>query len=201
MFIQRSLEQPQNSMADVNRALQGAPPTAAQEQHLDVPRTHVHASEGIPFPKLEEVVLPPPPPIPPFPTSVMIENPPQPEYKKPPRCDNAQTIREALPQEYGSSEEVVISDILYLPEDLMPVDPMDVFGSQVVTYTYGPKSGDGVFVRMFYDAVPCLPYRIRYTNKARYYDRGNVALKNYDKQPSGRGQYHSVMQQKLFLQK
>ena len=83
----------------------------------------------------------------------------------------------------------------------MPVDPMEVFGSKVEVYTYGPKSGDGVNIRMTVDAVPCVPYRIRVTNHARYYHKGNLALKNYDKQPGGGGQYHPWVQQKVFFGK
>lgn len=192
---------PQDSMTSVERALQQAAATPSEERQVEVARTHVRASEGVPFPKPEEVVVPPPPPLPPLPTSVVMENPPSPEYKRPPRCEDDQNIREALSFEYGPSEEIVVSDVIYLPEDLMPVDPMEVFGSKANTFTYGPKSGDGVNIRMYYDAVPCVPYRIRFTNKAKYVDRGNFALKNYDKQPSGRGQYHTWMQQKLFLGK
>ena len=51
------------------------------------------------------------------------------------------------------------------------------------------------------DAVPCVPYRIRITNRAWYYDRGDKAFKNYDKKPSGLGEYSKWIQQKLFLGK
>jgi hypothetical protein len=54
---------------------------------------------------------------------------------------------------------------------------------------------------MTLDAAPCVPYRIRVTNRARYYHKGNLALKNYDKQLGGGGQYHSWIQQKLFFGK
>jgi hypothetical protein len=198
---QGTVQRPQGGIAAVERALQQAPATPSQDQNIEIARTHVRSSEGVPFPNPEEVVLPPPPPLPPLPTSIMVAEPAQPEYKRPPRCEGDQNICEALSFEYGPSEEVVVSDVIYLPEDLMPVDPMEVFGSKANTFTYGPKSGDGVNIRMYYDAVPCVPYRIRFTNKAKYVDRGNFALKNYDKQPSGRGQYHTWMQQKLFLGK
>jgi len=198
---QGAVQPPQAGMVEVQRALQQAPATPSQERKIEVTRTHVRASDGVPFPEPEEVILPPPPPLPPLPTSEMVAYPPQPEYKRPPRCEGDQNIREALGFEYGPSEEVLVSDVIYLPEDLMPVDTIEVLGSKASTHTYGPNSGDGVNIRMYYDAVPCVPYRIRYTNKAKYVDRGNFALKNYDKQPSGRGQYHTWMQQKLFLGK
>lgn len=165
---------------------------------LELKRTHVRSNEGIPFPRTEEVVLAPPPPFPPLPTSVMIENPPQPEYHKPPKCERSETTREALLDPDGSKDELVLSDVLYIPEHLVPLDPQEVLGSKVVVYPYGPNSGQGINIRMYYDNVPCVPYRIRSTNKARYFDRGDVALNNFDQQPSGRGRRHAWMQKQLF---
>ena len=191
----------QGGMESVEQALQQAPEKPGQDQQFEVPRTHVRSSDGVAFPKPEEVVLPPPPPLPPLPTSIMVENPPQPTYRRPPRCEGDQNIRESFPFDAGVSEEIVVSDVVYLPEDLMPVDSIEVLGSKANPFPYGPNSGEGVYTRMYYDVVPCVPYRIRVTNKAKYVDRGNFALKNYDKQPSGRGQYHAWMQQKLFLGK
>lgn len=172
-------------------------PIASQSE---IQRTHVRSTDGVPFPKPEEVVLEPRPTIAIPPSAGMAENVPEREYKKPPRCDAAETKRDEWPLD-DINEERIIGEVLYLPEDLMPVDPMEVFGTKVEVYTYGPKSGNGVNMRMTVDAVPCVPYRIRVTNRARYYSRGNVALKNYDKQPGGQGQYHAWIQQKVFLGK
>ena len=173
-------------------------PTISTES--DVKRTHVRSTGGIPFPKPENVVLEPQPTIA-IPVSAgMTENIPERGYKKPTRCESPETKRDELPLD-DNKDEHTIGEVLYLPEDLMPVDPMEVFGSKVEVYIYGPKSGDGVNIRMTVDAVPCVPYRIRVTNRARYYHKGNLALKNYDKQPGGGGQYHSWIQQKIFFGK
>lgn len=167
-----------------------------------IPRTHVRAKDGVPFPKREEVVFPTPIPLPTFAmTNTMVEDIPPPVYKKPPRCDRPETRRVESIFDDGNEEETIIGEVLYLPEDLMPLDPGEVFGAKVQTYPYGPNSGDGVNIRMTLDRAPCVPYRLRVTNRARYYDTGDFALKNYDKQPGGRGQYHPWMQERLFLKK
>ena len=167
-----------------------------------LPRTHVRAKDGVPFPKPEEVILPPQPTMPPIVmTNDMAENFIVPVYKKPPRCDRPEARREESIFDDGNRDETTIGEILYLPEDLMPVDSMEVFGSKVQTFTYGPQSGDGVNIRMTLDKVPCVPYRIRLTNRARYYESGDFALKNYERDPSWRGNYHAWIQKKHFFGK
>jgi hypothetical protein len=167
----------------------------------NIPQTHVRGGEGIPFPKPEEVYFDPHPPIS-YPTeNKMVENIPPPQYTKPPRCDSNETKRIERPIGDGDKEEKVFFETLYIPEDFVPVDVAEVYGSKAQLYPYGATSGKGVYIRMSTDAVPCVPYRIRITNRAWYYDRGNNALKNYDKQPGGRGEYSKWIQQKLFLGK
>jgi hypothetical protein len=91
-----------------------------------------------------------------------------------------------------------VYDVLYLPEDLLPSDPTEVFGTQTMVRTYGPNSGEGVHVRMEVDEVPCLPYRTRITETTEYVDLGRNALKNYDKKQSEEGEFHPWIAQKLF---
>ena len=184
----------------VEAQFQQAQPKVTIPAEAKINRTHVRASGGVPFPKPEEVVLEPRPTIAIPPSTGMAENVPEREYKRPPRCEVSETKRDEWLLD-DNKEERTIGEVLYVSEDLMPVDPMEVFGSKVEVYPYGPKSGDGVNIRMTLDAVPCVPYRIRVTNRARYYSKGNAALKNYDKQPAGQGQYHSWIQQKVFLGK
>lgn len=166
-----------------------------------VPRTHVRSDEGVPFPKYEEVVFEPRPLKTPRPSEGMKQNVEPLPYKRPVKCDGQATKRIAMTTGVDASEEKILVDTLYLREDLVPVDAGEVFGLKTKVFGYGPKSGEGVYLRMKTDAVTCLPYRIRLTNAALYYDTGNNALKNYDKQPSGRGVYHSWIQQKVFLGK
>jgi hypothetical protein len=47
-------------------------------------------------------------------------------------------------------------------------------------------------------AVPCVPYRVRMSNVAYYYDQGHNALKNYDGDPKGKGKLSDIIQRKLF---
>jgi len=186
-MIRRSLDQPLPEQAP---------------QATSIPRTHVRGKDGVPFPKPEEVIVPTPPPQPAIVmTNTMAENISSVGYTKPPRCDRPDSRREDAFLDDGSKDETTIGEILYLPEDLMPVDPMEVFGSKVQTFPYGLKSGEAVNIRMTLDKVPCVPYRIRVTNRARYYDSGDYALKNFERQPAGRGHYHAWIQQKLFLGK
>ena len=163
-----------------------------------IPRTHLRGRDGIPFPPPEEVYIDPHPPIS-FPTeNKMVENIPPPQYTKPPRCDSNEMKREEHPLDDGNKEETILFETLYLPEDLVPVDVSEVYGTKVKLYPYGPTSGDGAYVRMRIDAIPCVPYRLRVTNRAWYYEQGNNALKNYDRLPSGRGEFSKWIQQKLF---
>ncbi|MEY4669815.1 MAG: hypothetical protein RL518_2514 [Pseudomonadota bacterium] len=165
------------------------------------PRTHVRGGDGIPFPKPEQVYLDPHPPISFRTENKMVDTIPTPTYSKPPRCESSETKREERLIDDGAKGETTLFETLYLPEEFVPVDVSEVYGTKVRLYPYGAASGTGVYIRMRTDAVPCVPYRIRITTRAWYYDRGNNALKNYDKQPGGRGEYSKWIQQKLFLGK
>jgi hypothetical protein len=184
----------------VGAQLERAKPETPAPSSSEIARTHVRGSDGVPFPKPEEVVFEPSPPPVIKPSTGMSPKVEDREFRKPPRCESPQTIRDVWPLD-EEKEERIIGDVLYLPEHLMPVDPMEVFGSKVRVFTYGPTSGNGVDIRMTIDAVPCVPYRIRVTNHARYYHKGDRALRNYDKRLNGEGNYHSWIQQKVFLGK
>jgi hypothetical protein len=92
----------------------------------------------------------------------------------------------------------MLMDILYLSEDLVPIDPEEVFGAGITLYPYGEKSGDAVYTRMQVHDVPCVPYRIRITRAAQYEDYGLNALRNYSKDPAGKGTLDIRIQRKLF---
>lgn len=162
-----------------------------------VPQTHVKVAGGIPFPKPEEVVLEPLPTDTPEPPS---KTPPYegPKYERPRRCEKPKTDRIQFKEKQRGEIETILADTLYLPESYVPVDSSEVFGITTRLNPYGPESGDGVYVSMEIDNVPCVPYRIRITKYAMYIDQGNFALKNYDQKPDGEGKYHTWMQSKLF---
>ncbi len=181
---------------DAKRPTPTRPPTTDE-----VVRTHVRGGDGIPFLKPEEIYREPLPISTPGPESRMVEDLPAPQYTKPPRCERGETKREEQPLKTNDEEERVLFDKLYLPEEFVPVDVAEVYGVKVQLHPYGPKSGSGVYIRMSTDAVPCVPYRIRVTTQRTYYDRGDNAFKNYDKRPSGRGEFSKWIQQKLFFGK
>ena len=167
----------------------------------ETPRTHVRGPEGVPFPQPEEVYVDPRPTISIGAENKMAENLALPQYTKPPRCDSNEPKREDLPVDDGHKEETILFENLYLPEELVPVDFAEVYGAKVRLFPYGPTAGNGAYVRMRVDAVPCVPYRLRVTNRAWYYEQGNNALRNYDKLPSGRGEFSKWIQQKIMLGK
>jgi hypothetical protein len=78
------------------------------------------------------------------------------------------------------------------------MDPDEVFGRDVTLHPYGPKTGAVGEINQQVFGVPCVPYRIRYTPRGHFYDRGRNALKNYYPNQAGRGKFHPWIAQKLF---
>lgn len=161
------------------------------------PRTHVRSKSGVGFPKYEELVLAPVP-TPAAVAHVERKRWTPPEYKRPGRCQDDATRRIESRVGDVSKEEVVLYDVLYLPEDYVPMDPIEVFGERTRLVPYAPIIEDGTLMMMKMDNVPCLPFRTRITTSAIYYDTGKNAYKNYSKKASSRGEYHPFMRKKLF---
>jgi hypothetical protein len=88
--------------------------------------------------------------------------------------------------------------MLFLSEDLVPLDPDEVFGADVMLRAYGEKTGRGGEVWQEVHEVPCVPYRVRRTETAARYDFGRNALKNYSANQSGKGTFHPWIEEKLF---
>ena len=161
------------------------------------PRTHVRSKSGVGFPTYEEVVLEPLPS--PTPTPKTARKPwTPPEYKRPSRCQDDATRRIESRVVDQDKPEKVLYDVLYLPEDFVPMDPIEVFGERARLMPYSPSIDEGTLMMMKMDSVPCLPYRLRITTAGIYSDTGKNALKNYSKNQSGRGEYHPFMREKLF---
>ena len=182
--------------AEAERIMNQVPPTQAPVAS-PLPVTHIRAEGGVPFPKQEEVVFEPfefktPTPDPHY---VPWEGP---RYRRPGRCDRSNTEKLDFPNGASDTPEEILLDQLYLPEDYVPVDSSDVFGSRTALFPYGSNSGEGVYTHMETDNVPCVPFRIRITTTTMYRQSGNDALRNYDKKLSGKGEFHPWIQQKLF---
>jgi hypothetical protein len=158
--------------------------------------SHIRGKEGVPFPGGDEMVWDPAidalysaTPAPDAPT-------PKP-YERPRRCEKNETTR-TIDYPSETEEPKALYDIIYLSEELVPLDPGEAFGEKARLYTYGPQSDESVYTRMEIHDVPCVPYRQRITNKATYRDYGNNALRNYDKDPAGKGTFDPRIQAKLF---
>lgn len=162
--------------------------------------SHQRDDRGLAFPSGEAVVFKPAPTPTPQPVSskgIAVAVPtPRPYTRYPRACERHET--KSIARGTTGDGNRIVYDVLYLPENLVPSDPTEVFGVHTSLRPYGPNSGEGVHVRMEVDEVPCVPYRTRITGTTEYVDLGRNALKNYDKKPSGEGEFHPWMTQKLF---
>jgi hypothetical protein len=165
--------------------------------------SHVRSNEGIPFPQQSELVLDPEPPaymeVLRASKQPYIPKPKMP-YVRPGKCEANQTKRIPLVSPV-EGEERVLSDVVYLPQELIPMDANELYGEHAKLWGYGPNGAESVYTRMETHAVPCVPYRFRVTTKANYEDSGVNALKNYDKNPSGDGILNSWVQEQLYGRK
>lgn len=158
--------------------------------------SHIRGEEGVPFPDGDEMVWDPAidalysaTPAPDAPT-------PKP-YERPRKCERNETVR-TIDYPSETEEPNALYDVLYISEELVPLDPGEAFGETARLYTYGLQSDQSVYTRMEVHDVPCVPFRQRMTNKATYNDYGINALKNYDKDPAGKGTFDPRVQAKLF---
>lgn len=166
--------------------------------------SHSKVNEGIPFPPVDSIVWDPDPPG----LRELWESTPRAEpvpiatpYQRPSRCERNYTTRSVMYSDSREERDKPLYDTLYLAEDMIPLDPAEVYGARARLYPYGPTSGEGVYLRMESDRVPCVPYRVRMTNAARYEDFGLNALKNYTKDQSGQGLFDPWVSNKLFGRK
>lgn len=152
-------------------------------------------SEGIAFPKPEEVVIEPTPAPE---ASAPIETPaPTPTPWQPPKkCPKSETIKNVILAETSDTE--ILNDRLFLPEDYIPIDEGEVYGPGVSFYPYGPNQGDGQLLSQEMFLVPCLPYRIRQTPWGQYEHRGDDALKRYGSSGMSSATFHPWVEQKLY---
>lgn len=156
----------------------------------------VRGGEGIVFPDIStiddaDLYTPTPSPEPtatPLPTHT--------PWQKPLRCqDNSTKTSIHSP---GGNPQVVWQEKLFVYDDFLPLDTTEVYGIKVKVYPYDVDDPQGALVRMRLYEVPCVPYRIRYTDKAYHYDMGLNALKNYDSDQTGKGKIHPWIAQKVF---
>jgi len=189
----------------VVRAQEAAPgldvKRAPPEAHRGALLSHTLGKDGIPFPEPSESKWKPykltQTPMPAAPTATPLPTPTP--YQQPKRCSKDESQRVVYRQD--ETENDLFVDYLFIPEELVPLDPQEVFGSEVSLIPYGPDADKATQIQMKIYQVPCVPYRRRMTNTTLYFDTGMNALKNYDQSVSGRGELHPIMQGKLYPNK
>jgi hypothetical protein len=162
------------------------------------PLSHVRGKEGVQFPPTEEVILKPlpTPTAGPAPTELPVWSPEP--YTRPSRCQTNETKRVVWNEKASEPENKVLNDILFVEKGLIPLDPEESFGKTPRLMPYETPLSKGSLINMEIYAVPCVPYRVRMSNVAYYYDQGHNALKNYDGDPKGKGKLSDIIQRKLF---
>jgi len=170
-------------------------PNQKQTPNAD-PLRVIYGDEGIAFPPASEVIFEPVPTAVPGSEPTEVPRPTATPWIKPGRCERNETT--VIDVSSKGDAQRVAYDILFLSEDLIPLDPEEVYGPNIILRQYGPNTGGLGEVWHKLHSVPCLPYRIRNTDRAVLYDFGNNALKNYSSNQLGKGVYHPWIQGKLF---
>ena len=162
------------------------------------PLSHVRGKDGVEFPPTEEVILKPlpTPTAGPAPTELPVWSPEP--YTRPSRCQTNETKRVVWNEKASEPENEVLSDILFVEKGIVPLDPEGSFGKTPRLMPYETPLSKGSLISMEIYAVPCVPYRVRMSNVAYYYDQGHNALKNYDGDARGKGKLSDIIQRKLF---
>lgn len=169
-----------------------------QKNDLQNPLSHVMGKDGIPFPNPEDVVFAPVPTSTPSPLGTPTPEPiwsPEP-YKPPRKCEVNQIERQIVYSDEDDTE--VFLDKLFLPQNLVPLDPEEAFGPHVSLQPYTPVIDSKTLRTMELFEVPCIPYRVQRTLQAEYHLYGAHALRRYKGIPRGNESMHPVIQQKLF---
>jgi hypothetical protein len=200
---------PKEGLAEIKKSLARRQPTGGSEElgyqgdgtaaASAIVTTHLRAKSGVGFPAPAEVVLPPLPPglVP----SVSVTEQARWESRstlpsRPPRCERNFTNRfERYPDFVDTT---IVHQRIFLSIDLVPLDPIDVYGPNVQLVTYGGEDMDSENKRMAAYGVPCVPFRRRLTPAALYEDYGTAALKNFADDPAGSGKLHVWVGQKLY---
>ncbi len=112
-------------------------------------------------------------------------------------------VNESTQEETGyTGEEMpdqLIADILFMDKTDMPMDPSEAFGKRTMVRPYNSKEANFEVLGAIGIGVDCLPFRWRVTRKFLFKDKGRNALKNYDANQFGEGEFSEVMKAKLGL--
>lgn len=165
---------------------------------------HIRGKDGIPLPSKDDVVLP-------FKIEKdkvkqgldeyfgMLEKTAERNMKVPslPACKENTTTREPTNYELPEKRDQVLVDLLFMPKENVPVDKKEIFGKRTVVRPYDRSKPNLMSLSAIGIGITCLPTRLRVTRAFVMRDEGRNALKNYDGDPHGEGEFHAYMKAKL----
>ena len=103
-------------------------------------------------------------------------------------CAKGETVKQKNSTPFPSDSSRIRFDILYLKSDAREiVDPRSSFGEKITTHVYTTNKADLLSLKATHHGAPCLPFRIRVTDKFVYFHMGADALRNFDRHPDGKG--------------
>lgn len=188
------------------------PPRYSEEKDTRPIVAHYRAKSGIPFPDKKQLEVPMPQRhdeyvkariktmMSHYMTKLKEQITTQPDLPALPACKEDSTKRYSTGYKGKDDGKFRFLDMLFIA-DRMPEDTSEIFGRQTLVVQYIKEKGP-VAARFARDyGVTCLPFRVRATKKFVMRDRGVNALKNYDKDPHGKGVLHDFMKKKLGLTK
>ena len=115
-------------------------------------------------------------------------------YKNPkplPRCTTSDSERIRIDAFKGPQSKLVLADILFIHDSDMPKDTKTVLGENVdVREIKRSRRQDMNLMAARTFGATCLPLRVRITGKYTIRETGMHAVRNYDKNPNGKGALH-----------
>lgn len=165
---------------------------------------HIRGKEGIPFPAKDDVLLP-------FTVTKerinealdgyfgLLDKQADKNLKAATLPDCKQSTTTQTPTNYSLEEkpDQVLVDLLFVRKEGVPLDPKEIFGQHVVVRPFSSDKPNVDSLSAVGAGVTCLPTRMRVTRTFVMRDEGKNALKNYDKDPHGGGEFHAYMKAKL----
>lgn len=113
-----------------------------------------------------------------------------------PRCSDNTSKRVDTGLAAQASEPAY--DVLYLPPDLVPPEAGEVYGAKTRIRKVENPASPLVAFHLTEDSIPCVPFRVRIFDSVKIYDKGRNALKNFDRNHRGQGEFHAWVKEKIF---
>jgi len=104
-----------------------------------------------------------------------------------PLCSKGETERKERPGFDRETMNEVFYDVLYFDADTALQTNLFDLGEDIEATIYDPARPNPLSYSARILSVPCLPFRIRGTGRYIFMHHGEHALRNYDKDPNGRG--------------